>query len=46
MATSSEDPYFDAIRFTYKTDSALVAQGGKPMILARLWLGSPRGGVT
>jgi hypothetical protein len=46
MAPSSDDPYFDAIRFTYKTESASVAQGGKPMILARLWIGSPKGGVT
>lgn len=46
MAPSSDDPYFDAIRFTYKTESASVAQGGKPMIIARLWIGSPKGGVT
>lgn len=47
MAASSDDPFFDAIRFTYKTESASVAQGGKPMIVARLWIGSPKaGGVT
>lgn len=45
VETVGDDDYFNAIRFTYQTDSARAAEGGKPMTLARLWLGQPKGSV-
>jgi hypothetical protein len=41
-----DDGFFDAIRFTYQTESARAVEGGKPMIMSRLWLGSPKGSVS
>jgi hypothetical protein len=45
VETVGDDNFFNAIRFTYQTDSARAAEGGKPMTLARLWLGQPKGSV-